>query len=159
SPLRRILGDWTKDTRYDVAVASASSMVPYLRRADLRDVPAIIDLVDVDSQKWFDYAAGRRGPKAWLYRTEGRRLRRVERALPTWARAVPLVSAGGPAISRRFCAPGPVHAVTNGVDLDYFHFRPPSSEPACVFVGAFDYHPNVDGACWFCAHVWPELHR
>src|SRR5262249_21054131 len=39
SPLRRILGDWTKDTRYDVAVASASSMVPYLRRADLRDVP------------------------------------------------------------------------------------------------------------------------
>src|SRR5262249_18664616 len=58
-----------------------------------------------------------------------------------------------------FCAPGPVHAVTNGVDLDYFHFRPPSSEPACVFVGAFDYHPNVDGACWFCAHVWPELHR
>jgi sugar transferase (PEP-CTERM/EpsH1 system associated) len=134
-------------------------MVPYLRRAELRDVPAVIDLVDVDSQKWFDYAAGRRGPKAWLYRTEGRRLRQLEQGLPTWARAVTLVSTGEAALYRRFCAPGPVHAVTNGVDLDYFHLLPPSSEPACVFVGALDYHPNVDGVCWFGAQVWPELRR
>ncbi len=29
----------------------------------------------------------------------------------------------------------------------------------CVFVGAFDYRPNVDAACWFCREAWPEIHR
>src|SRR5262249_48038034 len=27
------------------------------------------------------------------------------------------------------------------------------------FVGALDYRPNVDAACWFCSEVWPEIHR
>ena len=154
--LERILRDWTKQTRFDIALASASSMVPYLRSAALRDVP---DLIDVDSQKWFDYAHSRRGPLAWLYRTEGQRLRRLERDLPTWARGVILVSEGEAELYRTFGAPGPVYAVTNGVDLDYFHFQPEASEPACVFVGALDYLPNVEGACWFCEEVWPVLHR
>src|SRR5262249_41087818 len=30
---------------------------------------------------------------------------------------------------------------------------------ACVFVGALDYYPNIDAACWFCQHVWPEVRR
>ena len=29
----------------------------------------------------------------------------------------------------------------------------------CVFVGALDYKPNVEGAAWFCRKVWPELRR
>src|SRR5262249_9412746 len=29
----------------------------------------------------------------------------------------------------------------------------------CVFVGAMDYVPNVDGATWFCGEVWPEVRR
>lgn len=156
---RQVLKEWTQDTHFDVALASASSMVPYLRSKELRSVPAVIDLVDVDSQKWFDYAEGRRGLKTVLYRLEGKRLRQLERDLPTWARAVTLVSEGEAAIYRRFCSRGPVHVVTNGVDFDYFQFRQQATEPACVFVGAMDYLPNVDGAVWFCKHVWPELHQ
>jgi glycosyltransferase involved in cell wall biosynthesis len=26
-------------------------------------------------------------------------------------------------------------------------------------VGALDYYPNVDAACWFCRHIWPEINR
>ena len=49
-----------------------------------------------------------------------------------------------------------------GSHLEYF--RPPSpparrDEAGCVFVGAFDYRPNVDAACWFCREAWPEIHR
>ena len=51
-------------------------------------VPAVVDLMDVDSQKWFDYAAASRPPSSWLYRTEGRRLRRLEQSLTGWTRAV-----------------------------------------------------------------------
>jgi len=155
--LRRLLGAWVRETHFDAALASASSMVPYLQRKGLRDVPAVVDLVDVDSQKWLDYAAASRGPAAWLYRTEGRRLRRLERGLPAWTRGVVLTTAAEVALYEQFAGPGTARAVANGVDLDYFRPAPPSAEPACVFVGALDYRPNVDGICWFCSEVWPKL--
>src|SRR5262249_39661526 len=28
-----------------------------------------------------------------------------------------------------------------------------------VFVGALDYLPNVDAACWFCQEVWPQVRQ
>jgi glycosyltransferase involved in cell wall biosynthesis len=42
-------------------------------------------------------------------------------------------------------------------------FRPTEevigSDRTCVFVGALDYRPNIDGACWFVREVWPEIRR
>jgi sugar transferase (PEP-CTERM/EpsH1 system associated) len=56
-----------------------------------------------------------------------------------------------------------LHAVSNGVALDYFQPRTVSGAvPAsanCVFVGALDYRPNIDGAIWFCRQVWPLVRR
>src|SRR5207302_316940 len=40
---------------------------------------------------------------------------------------------------------------------DYFRPGMPASAPSCVFVGALDYRPNVDGIGWFCSEVWPKL--
>jgi sugar transferase (PEP-CTERM/EpsH1 system associated) len=157
--LGALVRDWARSTPYRACLASASSMVPYLRLPELRGVPAVIDLVDVDSQKWLDYAAASRGPRAWLYRTEGRRLRRLEQDLRSWARAVTVVSDAEADVFRGFCPDGPVHVVRNGVDLDYFRPRPGPVEQACIFLGALDYRPNVDGICWFCDAVWPEVVR
>jgi len=157
--LTRVLRQWTTKTEFDWAVASASSLVPYLQEPCLRATPAVVDLIDVDSQKWLDYAAASRGPRSWLYRLEGRRLREVERDLPLWTRAVTLVSAAEVRIMRQFCKAGRVVAVSNGVDLDYFRPHADTEQPACAFVGALDYRPNVDAACWFCERVLPELRR
>ncbi len=155
--LRQIIRQWTSETRYAGVLASASSMTPYLRTPELEDVPAVVDLVDVDSQKWFDFAAASWGVKRWLYRLEGRRLRGLERGLPGWARAVTLVSEAEARLYRQFCAPGRVEAVGNGVNLEYFRPGSEATEPSCVFVGALDYHPNVEGVNWFCREVWPGV--
>jgi sugar transferase (PEP-CTERM/EpsH1 system associated) len=157
--LRDVVRGWCRDTRFQAVVASASSLVPYVQLAELRDIPAVIDLIDVDSQKWRDYAEASRGPRSWLYALEARRLRCLEQPLPTWARAVTLVSEAEAGLYRKFCAPGQVRAVGNGVDLDYFQPQAPATERRCVFVGALDYRPNVDGATWFCREVWPEVRR
>ncbi len=159
SRLHKLLADWARDTRFDVCLASASSMAPYLRAEALRHIPAVVDLVDVDSQKWLDYAAASRAPAAWLYRVEGRQLRRLERDLPTWARGVVLTTPAEVAIYEQFAGAGTALAVPNGVDLDYFQPGRQSAESACVFVGALDYRPNVDGLKWFCAEIWPRLYR
>jgi sugar transferase (PEP-CTERM/EpsH1 system associated) len=119
-----------------------------------------VDLVDVDSQKWLDYGAFDRGPRARLYRMEGTRLRQLEQTLPSWARAVTLVSDAEAELFRQFCSWDGVHAVTNGVDLDYFRpMAPAPPEDGCVFVGALDYRPNVDAVTWFGKEVWPRLRR
>jgi sugar transferase (PEP-CTERM/EpsH1 system associated) len=157
-PLRALIRSWARETHYHACLTSASSLAPYLYLPELRDVPAVVDLVDCDSQKWLDYAAASRGPMAWLYRTEGRRLRRLEQELPARAGALTVVSDAEAEICRRFAPDSPIHVVRNGVDLAYFQPVECPRELACVFVGALDYRPNVDGACWFCDEVWPALH-
>jgi sugar transferase (PEP-CTERM/EpsH1 system associated) len=158
--LTRVLREWTADTPFSAALASSSAMVSYLRRPELVGIPAVVDLVDVDSQKFFDYAAATRGAMATLYRTEGRRLRKLESSLPSWARAVTLVSEAETELFRSFCPSPDVHTIPNGVDLDYFRQQSPAlAEEGCVFVGALDYKPNVDAVTWFCKEVWPAITR
>jgi sugar transferase (PEP-CTERM/EpsH1 system associated) len=156
----RVVRRWAKEIRFRASLASASSVAGYLRVPDLAGVPAVVDLVDVDSQKWFDYAADARWLRSSVYCLEGLRLRRHERTLAGWARAVTLVSEHEAALLRQFVGDAEVHAVANGVDQEYF--RPhdcPEGENGCVFVGALDYHPNVDAACWFAREVWPAVHE
>lgn len=157
--LRQIIASWAREQRFDAVLASASSMVPYLALEELRDVPAVVDLVDVDSQKWLDYAARASGPRAWLFKTEARRLRRLEAQLPARLHAVTLVSNAEAQLYRQFCLPGTVAAIPNGVDLNYFHPEITDEETSCVFVGALDYPPNVAAAVWFCREVWPGLRQ
>src|SRR5437868_6216430 len=46
--LEATLRSWARQTPFQVALASASSMVPYLQLKELSQVPAVVDLVDVD---------------------------------------------------------------------------------------------------------------
>jgi polysaccharide biosynthesis protein PslH len=156
--MRALLRRWSREIEFHSAIASSSGMVPYLRQKETIPIPTVVDLVDVDSQKWLDYAASG-GPKSWLYRLEGRRLGKLERSIPSWARAVTLVSEAEAALFRRSGGTGPVHSVTNGVDLEAFHpeFPGDGDDRGCVFVGALDYRPNVDAVDWFCREAWPEI--
>ncbi len=66
-----IVDAWTRQTRYDAALAYCSSAATYLKVPGLDGVPTVVDLVDVDSQKWFDYAAGAKGHQAIALPTGG----------------------------------------------------------------------------------------
>ncbi len=158
--LRRAITHWTAETRFDLVVVFCSSMSQYLDVPGLANVPVWVDLVDVDSEKWFDYARQAFQPARMLFELEGRRLRQLESSLADRARAITLVSESEAALYRSFCPAGNVLAVSNGVDLDYF--QPVTApEPAgtlpCVFIGALDYRANLDGLTWFCRDVWPVV--
>ena len=160
--LRRALRAWSQREKFDCIIAFCSSMAPYAFLPQWRDTPVLIDLVDVDSQKWLDYSVRARGFKRFLYGIEGRRLRGREQDLAKRASAIVLVSEPEADLFRSFCPNDKTHAITNGVDLEYF--RPTSEATAtrpasCVFVGALDYGANIDGLQWFCSSVWPEVKR
>src|SRR5262249_41963023 len=89
-----------------------------------------------------------------------RRLRCLERDLPSWAVAGTVVSQAEAEVFHSIRAWDGLHVLPNGVDLRYF--RPcssPRDENGCIFVGALDYYPNADAACWFCREIWPEIYR
>jgi sugar transferase (PEP-CTERM/EpsH1 system associated) len=148
-----------RDARFDAALVSASGLAPYLRRGGLRQLPGFVDLVDVDSQKWLDFADAVTGPKRRLYRFEAGRLRKLECELPGWAAAVSVVGPAEARLYESFAGAGTATVATNGVDLDYFAPVPADAPtvPACAFVGALDYLPNVDAAVSFVREVWPAV--
>lgn len=154
--LRATVDRWLRETRYDLVVCFSSAVLPYV----LGRGPGgrlIADLVDVDSQKWLDYAARTSGPVAALFRLEGRRVRRLERDAGLEASAVVLATSDEAALYRRVCPEARVEAISNGTDLEFFR---PGREAACgglVFVGQLDYRANVLGLCWFCREAWPAI--
>ena len=162
SELNHVVRTWSEQTRFDLAFIFCSSMVQYLDAPGLTDVPVVVDLVDVDSQKWLDYARHSRTPMRWLFQMEGNRLRRLEALLPDRVEAVTVVSLQEADLFQSFCPSDRVHPVLNGVDLDYFQPDTDcdgSSCEQCVFVGALDYRANLDGVTWFCHEVWHRVRQ
>ncbi|RJS94721.1 TIGR03087 family PEP-CTERM/XrtA system glycosyltransferase [Salinisphaera sp. Q1T1-3] len=147
----------------DAVLVFSSTVAPYVESCV--DVRRVLDFVDVDSDKWAQYARnGARGPMRWVYAREARTLARAERALAAAFDASVFVS---PAEAAFFARGAPsiatsVHAIGNGVDTDYFdavRFAGPAVEgPAqVVFTGAMDYGANVDAVRWFVENVWPTV--
>jgi sugar transferase (PEP-CTERM/EpsH1 system associated) len=165
--LGRTVQSWAANKQFDAALVFCSSMVQYLDCPQLKNVPAVVDLVDVDSQKWFDYGAKTSRLKRMLFDLEGRRLRQLEMSLPARTRAITLVSEAEANVYRGFCSSDKTVAVPNGVDLDYFRPAqdgdnpwadlPPSDRCQVVFVGALDYRANIDAVTWFADEVWPAV--
>jgi sugar transferase (PEP-CTERM/EpsH1 system associated) len=148
--------------RIDAVVVFSSSMAPY---AQGFDVPVLVDLVDVDSAKWAEYARARPWPLSWLYAREGRTLLAYEREIALTATRSFLVTQQEVALFERLapdCA-GRLQAIGNGVDADYFASDPGLASPfqageiPLVFTGAMDYWPNVDAVTWFAAEKLPAL--
>jgi sugar transferase (PEP-CTERM/EpsH1 system associated) len=155
--LKTVVRAWAKEIKFKAALASSSAVAQFLRVPELQTVSKVVDIVDVDSQKWYDYAHASSIPKAWLYACEGKRLRKTEQQITRWARVAALVSSREAAMFREITGAKNVQAVTNGVDLDYYVPNESVAEAGCVFVGALDYKPNIDGACWFARTVWPHI--
>ena len=143
---------------------SSSPTAEYVFRsrhaARLRNVPKVMDLIDVDSVKWRDYAEQSHVGSAWLYRREARYLAALEGKIGQQFDRVLVVSEA----ERTCCdsiSPDRVTAVPNGVDLEYF--SPSAREsaerqpPTLVFTGVMDYRPNVDGIAWFVRSILPSI--
>ncbi len=146
----------------DAVLAVSAPMAEYLRRTP-GPLPKrrILDLVDVDSEKWRAYAARSPWPASQIYGLEARLLGRYELRATDLFEAVLLVSEAEAALFRSLGGPRhKVRGVTNGVDLDYFSpsaSGPRSADRTAVFCGAMDYPPNVDAAVWFAEAVLPRL--
>jgi sugar transferase (PEP-CTERM/EpsH1 system associated) len=158
------IGQLLAKRRIDSVLVFSSAMAPYMmNRRDFDPRKVVLDLVDVDSDKWRQYAQASIGPKSWLYGREADTLLELERAAATHFAATLLVSPYEAQTFERLApeSVGRIHSVANGVDFSFFssdHHFPnpfPKGEIPLVMTGAMDYRPNVDGALWFAKSVMP----
>ncbi|MES2298308.1 MAG: TIGR03087 family PEP-CTERM/XrtA system glycosyltransferase [Pseudomonadota bacterium] len=161
--MARWIAQLTASRRIDTAFAFSSQMAPYLMHAS--GMRRVIDFVDVDSEKWRQYAAARAWPMASVYRREANKLLEFERAVADRFDACTFVSQAEMAL---FASLAPearerLGYFSNGVDADYFsphvlHRSPyPAGTVPIVFTGAMDYWPNVEAVEWFAHEVFAPI--
>jgi sugar transferase (PEP-CTERM/EpsH1 system associated) len=144
--------------RPDVVFAYGSGMAQYLFEPELRDVPAIVDMVDVDSAKWAELARSSAAPRSWIFLRESRTLSRFEAMAARHALATLTVNEREHRALETFAPGTRILTVPNGIDYGYFRpHTPPAADPTVVFCGVMNYAPNERGAIWMGEHVWPHV--
>jgi sugar transferase (PEP-CTERM/EpsH1 system associated) len=141
----------------------SSVMAQYINQ--VHDVEMVVDFVDVDSDKWRQYAQRCKGLMHWIYQREAQYLLGYEKIIAQQARASIFVSEQEAELFKTL-APEVNHKVThinNGVDTEYFSpelsFNSPYADydQVIVFTGAMDYWANVDAVVWFANAIFPLI--
>jgi hypothetical protein len=109
--LDRALRDVYRRCRPDVVLAYCSGMARLALQDPLRDVPFVLDLVDVDSQKWTDLAERSAGFMRWVYRREARHLGAFETLAATRAAATVVVNQREADVAHRLAPTANIHVV------------------------------------------------
>lgn len=168
---RSAMAAWVSDLLVrrpvDVVFAFSSAMAQYVTPELQRSALLAIDFVDVDSDKWRQYAKTVRLPSQLIYAREGRTLFDYERTVARYFDRSIFVSENEASLFRTLApeTADKAHVVANGVDTTYFdpgEAHPPLFEEdraPIVFVGAMDYWPNADAVSWFALEVLPRIRR
>jgi polysaccharide biosynthesis protein PslH len=167
--VRRVL----RDVRPEAIFVCSSNMAPYV--LDLRgrrsgggaERVCVVDLADVDSEKWRAYAATSSFPMRWVHAREWRRTAQLEARIARECDWSTFVSTDEADLFARL-QPGQadkIRAVSNGVDSIYFdpaqHFDAlfATDRLNFVFTGTMDYPPNIDAVVWFARTILPLIRR
>lgn len=141
----------------------SSSMAQYVEGEAYSAHHRVIDFVDVDSDKWQQYALGKRGLARWVYLRECQKLQVFENEIAEQFDHSLFVS---PQEANLFKQQIPekvaakVSGMLNGVDSEFFDPQNSGIQALdeavdVVFTGAMDYWANIDAVIWFSAKVWP----
>jgi len=163
--------EWTTrviaQEKIEKAFVYSSSMAQYIQGREFSSLERVIDFVDVDSDKWRQYADKKTGVAKWFFNREYRLLALEEKEICSQFTHSLFVS---PDEAKLFsdkqpqAQQGKIHGVLNGVDVKFFDPEANFSEeklvpasPFISFTGAMDYWANVDAVVWFVEKVWPLI--
>lgn len=145
----------------------SSGMAQYVATQRWAHLRRVIDFVDVDSDKWRQYAQSKPWPISAVYQREARRLEIYERHIAAEFDASVLVSQDEAKLFKKLApeSAGRIDYLNNGVDSEYFspdrHYTNPypPDVKVLVFTGAMNYWANVDAVTWFAREVFPHIYK
>lgn len=146
----------------------SSGMSQFIDFPSYENKTRVLDMADVDSDKWRQYAENKPWYSKWIYSREQRILQKYEQKILADFQAVTLITDDEAALFRAI-SPNALHdkivTLSNGVDTEYFSPEaqfdltdlPELNKLSISFTGAMDYWANEDAVVWFCQHVWPKV--
>ena len=154
------------DTPIDLIYCGASSVAEYVFKSkvlkQITNKPRLfMDFMDVDSDKWNQYASTHRWPMKLIYQREAKLIAALENKIARSFNHCMLITQAEVDLFRQIHLENfPVHPIENGLDTSVFY--PPSvardrQHPQLLFAGVMDYAPNVDAVLWFINNVWPTI--
>lgn len=167
----RQLAAWVDETvkakRICKVFVYSSVMAQFLDNFSADQITSIVDFVDVDSDKWRQYAEGKTGVAKWIYQREFKKLRSFENMVAKDARHSLFVSPQEAALFKEQVSSeigDKVSGMLNGVDTvffdpDFVSDMADVPDVDVVFTGAMDYWANVDAVNWFMKHVWSLIRK
>jgi polysaccharide biosynthesis protein PslH len=159
--MRRLVRRAVSDNDFDAVFVASSPMAQYVPRELLSR--AVMDMADVDSEKWRDRAGEANQLMSRIYFLEWKRLREYEyKIIARFANTVVTTGREAAMLDRldEFTRRARLRTIADGVDLEHFQtsFQSPDTiSPRLVFVGAMDHFANVEGARYFAEEVFPLI--
>ncbi len=152
-PMRDAVRELTARVEFDGVIVFSSSMGQYARSIDTGI--KIIDLCDLDSQKWKAMAKRSSAPRSWFYDAEANRLAELEAELYDVYDATILISRQEAYdwIGDR----SKLHVMGNGVRCPIAGASGKCESKTIGFVGDMRYMPNVDAVSWFAESIFPAI--
>jgi sugar transferase (PEP-CTERM/EpsH1 system associated) len=127
----------------------------------------IMDFVDLDSDKWLQYAKYSRFPRNAIFDQEHKRLFKYEVKINQDFDYSIFVSEREVNVFKKLYPEAKnVVVISNGVDHEKFTlpndsaasgFQKKNGNPKIVFTGYMDYFANEDGVKWFCGKIFPRI--
>ncbi len=163
------LAKWVNKTlseqKIDKSLIFCSAMAQYVSGDAYSSLKRFAHFVDIDSDKWAQYASMGGHVKKWVYGREARLLERFEKSIAHEFDATGFVA---PFEAEQFRALVPaiankIKVIQNGTDTEFFtpnaELENPYSadEVPIVFTGAMDYFPNADAVSWFAKDIFPAV--
>ncbi len=166
SKLQKIIDRLIADESFQNIVCTSSSMAEYIFNSSTlfktKKMPKLVmDFMDLDSDKWNQYANSSSIPIRWVYKREAELLSNYEEKICQLFDTSFFISQSEVDLflEHAECTKKPL-AIGNGIDTNYFVPRNQSTlnnNPVFIFTGVMDYKPNIDAVLWFTKHVWPKI--
>ncbi|MDB1123724.1 TIGR03087 family PEP-CTERM/XrtA system glycosyltransferase [Vibrio algarum] len=172
----RTLQKWVNQTvnslSLDKVFVFSSCMAQFvLNRDSAGTLHHVMHFVDIDSDKWRQYAEKTHGVMRWIYQREHHTLEKYEKYLAKQFNTSCFVTDAETAMFKNMVeAPykDRIKTLGNGIDTNYFspsakhelaEKYPLELQNYIVFTGAMDYWANVDAVVWFAENIWPSIRK
>lgn len=164
--LTRWIAETMANARPVGAFVSGAAMARYIE--DYRFAARVIDMMEVDSEKWRQAAETSRWPLSEFYWRQERAILGFETQIAARAEYALFASAAEANLFSRRAPRLHAHLAVMRNGIDHEHFTPALEYPnpfsagrkSVVFAGAMNYQPNIEGATWFATEVMTMLrHR
>lgn len=147
---------------FDYILCSSSAVAKYVyNNTKHKSVQLLMDFMDLDSDKWQQYADKSTFPLRLVYQREAKLLNRYENTIQKSFNACFFIADTEVSLFKQTnIDANNVFALGNGLNTQEFYpaSSPPKNKgPVFIFTGVMDYKPNVDAVIWFVEECWQTL--